>query len=497
MSSLRRTAIKGFVWQVFGLFGQRGAAFVASVVLARLLVPDDFGVVSVALAIITFAEMLRVGGLVPAFIAHQDRHDGSEHTVFWLGFLAGLGFAVVMILGAPLAATWFDVPRLTPILRALAATQMIDTLRTVPFAILVREYRFREKSIAESAPMLIAVPLGIAAAYWLPKDERVWALVVMYVVRYVLSMSLVMRYQPYLPKVQFNWKIAKRLSAEGRRILASSIPSGALDPLARVGLASKVDIGSVGVFNLANAVTMPPTFLANAANWTLYPIISNNLHDHERIVRYLVKSLKSVGLLSLGALAWLAMTAPDLLPLVFGEKWLALVVPAQWLCLATAFRNYALISTNALMAYKKTTPAMVVWWVALAAVMALIVLWPYATNSAVVPSMLFALGLGVAWVLSTTLTAKAFELSLGEVLDTILIPIVPSVLGGAAVFALRALLGEAAGPVGRVLLETLVFFAIFLPVAGKLLGGGWLALFTPRGIKAVIRGPKPEAASGE
>jgi len=489
---LRRTAIKGFVWQVFGLFGQRGAAFVASVVLARLLVPSDFGVVAIALAIITFAEMLRVGGLVPAFIAHQERDDGAEHTVFWLGFAAGIGFALAMAVGAPFAASWFEAPRLTPILRALALTQLIDSFRTVPFAILVREYRFREKSIADSGPMLIAVPVGIATALVLPMEQRAWALVAMYVVRYILSTGLVLRYHPYKPKMSFNWGIAKRLSAEGRRILASSIPSSALDPLARLGLGSRVDIGSVGVFNLANALTTPPTFLAYAANWTLFPIISNNLNDHDRVVRYLVKSLKSVGLLSLGALAWLVIVAPDLLPIVFGEKWLALVVPAQWLCLATAFRNYALLSTNALMAYKKSTPAIVIWWVGLAVVVGLLALWPIPGDSAVVPSILFATGLGVAWLLSTILTARAFALSVGEVLDTILIPVVPATLGALAALAARMWLGQSLAPVGRVAFESLLFCAVFMPVAGRMLGGGWLALFTPKGIRTVIRGPKPE-----
>lgn len=496
MSSLRRTAIKGFVWQVFGLFGQRGAAFIASIVLARLLVPDDFGVVAIALAIISFAEMLRVGGVVPAFIAHQDRDDGAEHTVFWLGLAAGIGFALVMVVGAPFAASWFEVPRLTPILRALALTQLIDSFRTVPFAILVRDYRFREKSIADSGPMLIAVPAGIATAYVLPIEHRAWALVVIYVIRYLLSMILVMRYQPYAPKAIFNWGIAKRLTSEGRRILASIIPSGALDPIARIGLASRVDIGSVGVFNLANSITTPPTFLAHAANWTLFPIISNNLNDHGRVVRYLIKSLKSVGLLSFGVLAWLAMVAPDLLPIVFGEKWLALVVPTQWLCLATAFRNYALLSTNALLAYKKSTPAIVIWWVGLAAVVLLLAFWPIPADSAIVPSQLFAAGLGVAWVLSTILTAKAFELSVGEVLDTILIPIVPAALGGLAAFLLRFSVGEGMTPVVRVLAESFVFFAVFMPVAGRMLGGGWLSLFTSKGIKAVIRGPKPEEPGG-
>jgi len=362
----------------------------------------------------------------------------------------------------------------------------------VPFAILLREYRFREKSIADSAPMLIAVPVGIATAYALPVEHRAWALVAMYLIRYLLSMSLVMLYQPYTPKAVFNWDIAKRLSADGRRMLASSIPSSALDPLSRIGLGSRIDIGSIGVFNLASALTTPPTFLAYAANWTLFPIISNNLNDHDRVVRYLVKSLKSVGLLSLGALAWLAMVAPDLLPIVFGEKWLALVVPTQWLCLATAFRNYALLATNALMAYKKSIPAIVIWWVGLAVVVALLGFWPVPADSAIVPSRLFATGLGVAWALSTILTAKAFDLNVGEVLDIVLVPVVPAVLAGFAAFAVRFWLGGGLAPEGRVLVESLTFFAVFMPVAGRMLGGGWLSLFTPRGVRTVIRGPKPE-----
>ncbi|MEO7454308.1 MAG: oligosaccharide flippase family protein [Fimbriimonadales bacterium] len=497
MSSLRRTAVKGFLWQVFGLIGQRGAAFLASIVLARLLVPEDFGVVAIALAVITFAEMLRVGGLVPAFIAHQETDKSARHTVFWLGLAAGFGFFAIMFFGAPYAAAWFNAPKLDSILRALSFTQLVDSFRTVPFAIMVRDYRFKEKSIAESLPMLVAVPAGIVAAWVLPVEQRAWALVVMFLIRYLLSTILVLRYEPYKPRAVFNGKFARQLSAEGRRILLTSIPASALDPLSRLGLGARIDVGSVGVFNLASAVTMPPTFLAYAANWTLFPIIANNIDDHKRIERYLVRSLKSVGLLSLGVLAWLALVSPDLLPIVFGEKWLAVVVPTQWLCLATAFRNYVLLATNALMAYKKYTPANVIWWVGLALLVGLFVFWPMPADSSIVAAQLFAAAMGVTWLLTVIFTAKAFKLQPSHTAATVLVPVVPSILGAGAAWLARFLLREGLESWMRLLLETAVFVAVFTPVAGKMLGGHWFSLFTVSGVRGVIRGTRVEEATHE
>jgi O-antigen/teichoic acid export membrane protein len=497
LSSLRRTAVKGFLWQVFGLIGQRGAAFLASIVLARLLVPEDFGVVAIALAVITFAEMLRVGGLVPAFIAHKETDKSARHTVFWLGLAAGIGFFAIMFFGAPYAAGWFNAPKLDPILRALAFTQLVDSFRTVPFAIMVRDYRFKEKSIAESLPMLVAVPAGIIAAWMLPEEQRAWALVVMFLIRYLLSTILVLRYEPYRPKAIFHPKIARQISGEGRRILLTSIPASALDPLSRLGLGVRIEVGSVGVFNLASAVTMPPTFLAYAANWTLFPIIANNIDDHKRVERYLVRSLKSVGLLSLGVLAWLAFVSPDLLPIVFGEKWLAVIVPTQWLCLATAFRNYVLLATNALMAYKKYTPANVIWWFALSLLIGLFVFWPLPVDSAVVPAQLFAVAMGVAWLLTVVLTASSFKLPAEHAAATVLVPVIPPLLGAGAAWLARVWFGEGLEPWVRVLVETGTFCAIFMPVAGKMLGGHWFSLFTVSGVRGVIRGPRVEEATHE
>ena len=447
---------------------------------------------AIALAAITFAEMLRVGGLVPAFIAHQETDRSARHTVFWLGFLAGLGFFAVMFFGAPFAAAWFEAPKLDPILRALAFTQLVDSFRTVPFAIMVRDYRFREKSIAESLPMLIAVPAGILVAWLLPLEDRAWSLVVMFMIRYVLSTALVVWYEPYMPRRVFNMPLARKLSGEGRRILLTSIPASAIDPLSRLGLGARIDIGSVGVFNLANAVTTPPTFVAYAANWTLFPIISNNIDDAARVERYLVRSLKSVGLLSLGVLAWLALVSPDLLPIVFGEKWLAVVVPTQWLCLATAFRNYILLATNALMAYKKYTPANIVWWVALALLGVLFAFWPMPENSSVVASQLFAATMGVTWLLTIAFTAKSFKLPPSHVAATVLVPVVPSVAGAGAAWLVRLGIGDSLGPAMRVVVETLVFCAVYMPIAGRMLGGHWFSLFTVGGIKGVIRGPRVE-----
>ena len=451
--------------------------------------PEDFGVVAVALAVITFAEMLRVGGLVPAFIAHQEADDSERHTVFWLGLAAGVGFFSVMFFSAPYAAAWFNAPKLREILQALAFTQLVDSFRTVPFAIMVRDYRFKEKSVAESIPMFVAVPAGIAAAYLLPTEHRAWALVVMFLIRYVLSTALVLFYEPYRPRRVFNIKAAKKLSSDGRKILLTSIPASALDPLSRLGLGLRVDLGSVGVFNLANAVTTPPTFLAYAANWTLFPIISNNIDDPERVERYLVRSLKSVGLLSLGVLAWLAIVSPDLLPIAFGAKWHAVVVPTQWLCLATAFRNYTLLATNALMAYKKYLPANVIWWVGLATLVGLFLLWPIPSISAIVPSQLFAAAMGITWLLTVMLTASAFKLPGSHVAFTVLVPTVPSAVGALAAWLVAFGLGDSES-LTRVIVQSLAFAAVFMPIAGKMLGGHWLSLFTLSGIKGVIRGSR-------
>ena len=497
MSSLRRTAVKGFLWQVFGLIGQRGAALIASIVLARLLAPEDFGVVAIALAVMTFAELLRTGGLVPSFIAHQEKELTARHTVFWLGLLAGAGFFTTMFVIAPYAADWFGLPKLSPILRALAFTQLIDSFRTVPFAVMIREYRFREKSIAESLPMLVAVPASMFTAWMLPVDDRAWALVVMFLTRYLLSTGIVLFYEPYKPKKVFNSRIARQITSEGRRLLLTSIPASALDSLARLGLGARIEVGAVGVFNLATSVTTPLMFLAYAANWTLFPIIANNIDDHERVERYLVRSLKSVGLLSLGVLAWLALVSPDLLPIVFGEKWLAVVIPTQWLCLATAFRNYVLLTTNALMAYKKYAPANIIWWVGLALLVGLFVFWPMPTDSSIVASQLFAAAMGVTWLLSVAFTASSFKLPASSTAATILVPVIPSLLGVGAAWLARLLLGEGMEPWARVLLETAVFSAVFMPVAGKMLGGHWFSLFTVSGIRGVIRGPRVEETTHE
>jgi O-antigen/teichoic acid export membrane protein len=205
-----------------------------------------------------------------------------------------------------------------------------------------------------------------------------------------------------------------------------------------------------------------------------------------------VRSLKSVGLLSLGVLAWLALVSPDLLPIVFGEKWLAVVVPTQWLCLATAFRNYILLASNALMAYKKYTPANIVWWVALVLLGILFVFWPMPANSSIVASQLFAATMGITWVLAVIFTARSFQLPSNQVASTVLVPVVPSVAGAVAAWLMRSAVGDAAGPAMRVLIETLVFCAVYMPIAGRMLGGHWFSLFTIGGIKGVIRGPRVE-----
>jgi lipopolysaccharide exporter len=145
--SLTRAAVSGVAWQGASYLVGRGLTFVATVVLARLLAPEDFGVVAVALVFLTFAESAADLGIAQALVYFPPERRRSDAALA-LCLLSSLALVVAGVLAAPLVADFFNRPDVAPMFRVLSLSLLLIALRQIPDALLRRELRFRRRADA-------------------------------------------------------------------------------------------------------------------------------------------------------------------------------------------------------------------------------------------------------------------------------------------------------------------------------------------------------------
>ncbi|MGI8923556.1 MAG: oligosaccharide flippase family protein [Fimbriimonadales bacterium] len=483
MSGFKRKAISGFFWQAFGLVGQQGIQLIANLLFARLLLKEENGVLIAAIAILDYATLLRVSGILQAFVAYEGDDTEARHTVFWASLLSGLAMCAALFFGAPFIASWLNSDGLTPVLRALSVMQLIDSIRIVPFALIWRHLRFKERTIAETVPFiagLVSAAVGLAI---LPREQRIYAVVWMYLVRSVGQALLFLYFEPYRPALKFDWPFFRLISRRSVGVLAFNLPSSTLVSLPSIAVFGRAGEAAGGAFGLATKLTAPATSLSYAANITLFPIFAQLKNDAEKLKASILRSLKGAAVLPIALLTFIIATAPELIPVVLGEKWRSAVPAARWIALAGIFQMYSFVLASVLLAASKTIYIIVTWTSTLVLAAALLFLVPMAQGDALAGGQITAAYGAFGFVMSLGATSIAMRMPVGSILSTL----VPASLSAAAAVAASLVLGEAVhDESARLAVKTLAFGVVFLPACGILLGGSWRSLLTPQGLRELI-----------
>ena len=161
---LRRRTVRGVGWTTTSQVLIQAMSFVTMVVLARLLTPSDFGLAGLVALFTGFVALFVNFGLSAALIQRETISEAHRSSAFWLNLSVGVGLSVVTVLLAPVLAAFFDQPRLSALLAAVAPTFTVGALAIVQSALLQRDMRFRRLAAIEIAALLSAAALAISVA---------------------------------------------------------------------------------------------------------------------------------------------------------------------------------------------------------------------------------------------------------------------------------------------------------------------------------------------
>ena len=220
MTTLKKQTISGVKWVFLASIAQKLLSLGATVILARILSPADFGLFALAFVMIDGFGIFKSLGFDSALVRRKDDIDKAANTAFFLIPTMGLSLFIILFFVAPLGAKFLGNPSVTNVIRALALIFVIGCFGKVPQTMLYRNMSFNYKAIAEVSDQLVYVLTAVILAL---NKLGVWSLVIAYVLKNIVQTSIEWYFSGWKPKLEFDKTIAWDMFHFGKFVLLSSI----------------------------------------------------------------------------------------------------------------------------------------------------------------------------------------------------------------------------------------------------------------------------------
>lgn len=331
-------------WSYGSFMGVRLASLLTTAVLARLLVPKDFGLIALALTFMSFLDMLQGLGVADALVIAEDSQLADESdSAFVVSSSVGLVLWIISAALGPLAAALFHQPRLVAIMPAIGATFFIQGLGSTHYALAMKSIDFRSRTIAELTEAVIRGGIGVALAL---SGAGVWALVAGYVAGAVAMNGVVWHLVDYSPRLRASRRHMRRLLGYGGALTGVGIMAAFLNQFDNAVVGRVLGATQLGFYSIANR--LPYLFiitLAAATGQVLFPAFA--ALKGEDMVRGFLTSLRYTAFVALPLTAVLITLADPLTVVAFGARWRPAVAPTQVLCLWALMSPVSMVCGNA------------------------------------------------------------------------------------------------------------------------------------------------------
>ncbi|WP_176819067.1 lipopolysaccharide biosynthesis protein [Quadrisphaera sp. DSM 44207] len=328
---LRGSAIDSVKWNFVATLASLVGRLVFTFALARLLGPENFGIVALATLYITFAVVVLDQGFGLALIQRRDLGPRDVGSVAWLNVAMGTLLTAVTIAAAPLAADFFDTPELTAVLRVLSVTLFIRGLTLVPQALIRRHLRFRAHAVVQGAAVLAGGVAGIAAAL---AGAQYWALVVQTIVNdlvVVTALMLMFRATSWLA----SWRSLRSMWSFSAQMMASNFLVYLGNNADNIIIGRVLNATELAFYALAyRLLRLPIQMVGSVVNGVALPLFARLQDDDARSASWFRTATQLVALVTFPAFGLLVIGADAGIAVAFGPAWAPAAAPLQAMAIA-------------------------------------------------------------------------------------------------------------------------------------------------------------------
>lgn len=345
-SNLKNKAVRGIAWNAFEKVGVYSISFIIGVILARILMPADYGLIGMLTIFFAFSELFVRSGFSEALIQKKERTDVDYSTVFYFNVVVAIIFYLILFLSAPWIAKFYNAPKLVSLTRVLSLNIVINSLALVPQTRLTINLDFKSQAKISFISVILSGPAGIIAAY---NGFGVWALVIQNILNYLIRAVLLFYFNNWKPLFVFNYSVFRQLFGFSSKLLGAGIIATIFNNIYTLIIGKVLSAKDLGYYTRARQY---PELLSNTISNVLkgvtFPILSSLQEERERMVYVYGKIMRIVVFFVIPALTLLALISEPFIRLLLTEKWLPAVSLLQWLCFARIVTPISALNMNIL-----------------------------------------------------------------------------------------------------------------------------------------------------
>lgn len=346
VESLRNTTIKGVGWSFADSLLSQGITFLVGIILARLLSPEEYGLLGILMIFIIISETIVNSGLSSALIRKKAVSEQDFSTVFVTNLVLSFFMYGVLFVCAPLISLFFQKPELTILLRVMGSIVIINALSLVPLTKLTRNVNFKTITFCSLAAAGISGLIGISMAVG---GCGVWSLIGQQMSRQLVYTIALWIANKWIPLFTFNMNSFRELWGFGWKLLASSLIDTTWKEIYKVVIGKCYSPATLGQYTQAHFYSdLFSRNMSSVIQRVSYPVLSKIQDERERLKQAYRQVIKVTMLVTFVFMFGLAGCAKQFIYVLIGEQWLPCVGYLQILCFSMALYPLHAINLNML-----------------------------------------------------------------------------------------------------------------------------------------------------
>jgi len=350
--NLKKQAVLGMFWVFIDTFLLKGISFIGTILLARLLLPEDFGLIAMISIIIVTGVIFVDSGLSSSLIRNVKNTSIDYSTVFYANLFFSLILYIIFFFLAPFIARFYDQESLVSIIRVYSLCFFCSSFSSVQTAILIQDMQFKRIAYLNLPGSIIGIIIGLSMGYY---DYGVWSIVGMYLGTQFFQVIALWIGSSWKPKLEFSFDKLYYHYQFGFKLLISSLLTSILNNIYNVVIGKFYSLKVTGYFERSNTLSQyPVTILTQIIGKVTFPLMSGIQEDKERLKLIFEKLVNFTFFVTAPIMMGVSAVAAPLILVILGEEWLSAAPMLQIICFGSVFLTLQALNVNVLKIYGRS-----------------------------------------------------------------------------------------------------------------------------------------------
>ena len=341
-NNIQNKAIKGVFWSAIERFSVQGIQFILSIIIARLVMPSEYGLIAMLTIFLAIAQCFIDSGFGNALIQKQNRTETDYATVFYFNIAVALFFYFILYISAPYIASFYQEPQLNTITKWVGLNVVLISFSIVQRTKLTINLDFKTQAKASLSAVIISGAIAIYLAY---HKYGVWALVSQSLINNFLNTLFLALRTRWIPKITFSKQSFKGLFSFGSKLMLSGLLDTVYMNLYSLVIGRFYSPSNVGFYNRSSTIAQYPSVnIVSIISRAIYPVQCSEQNDTEKLSRSFHKYMRMECYIIFPLMIGLAVLSEPFINTLLTEKW----SPAAPLLsiLSIAYMSYPIMSLN-------------------------------------------------------------------------------------------------------------------------------------------------------